>query len=208
MSLIAQWSLNDGSGNTASDISGNSHDGTLQGNASWVASGLGGAVSFDGTDSYISVPDHPSLRITGDLSIAFWLKKNAEAADWVRLVGKGTQDYRTYGVWAEYSGQRILFQQYDADYRYQLQLYSQAELDVGTWYHVACVAEDTAARIYIDGALDSTGQRSGTPYSTTEPLTIGYGIFDFLNGEMDDVRLYDHALTGSEVSSIYALGTP
>lgn len=209
MSLIGHWQLNDGSGSTASDVSGNGLDGTINGDPSWVASNLGGALAFDGAENYISVPDDAALRIIGDISILFWMRKDAEAADWARLVGKGESDYRNYGVWEEYDGKRILFQQYDRDNRYQLQLYSASELEIDTWYHVACVLNGATASIYIDGVLDASGTQSGVPPTTSDPLTIGYAeYFDYFSGTLDDIRLYNHALSASEISDIFGAGSP
>src|SRR5438046_3157020 len=93
--LVGYWRLDEGSGNRARDSSGYDHEGTLFGGPSWASGQIGaGALSFDGTDDYVSASESSALRL-GDLTVAFWMKKNAEATEWSRLVGKGNSSLRT-----------------------------------------------------------------------------------------------------------------
>jgi hypothetical protein len=158
-------------------------------------------LSFNGTSGVVTIPSTPELTITGDLTIALWVYKNSEAADWVRLVGKGTTTVRTYGVWEENgAGARILFQMYDGNNAAVLSYYSNGTIPLNQWTHVACRMSGTAATIFINGSPSGTGTRNGTPGSSADPVTLGYGGFHtYWPGRLDDVRIYDRALSNADI---------
>src|SRR5262245_60540798 len=134
--LVGHWKL-DG---TANDGSGSGLHGSLVGGPTWTPGRIGQALQFDGVTDSVSVPDSPALRLTGDLTIAFWMRKDREASDWQRLVGKGDAVARNYGVW-EWVGApgHILFQQYDASGNAILNLTSAAQVPIGKWTHVTAL---------------------------------------------------------------------
>jgi len=57
------------------------------------------ALDFDGVDDYVSVPDADALDIVGDITLETWVNPSAISDDWVRLIGKGRDSDRTYGLW-------------------------------------------------------------------------------------------------------------
>jgi hypothetical protein len=202
--LVLHWKLDDLSGTSAADSSGHANTGTLANGPIWTTGMSAGALSFDGVDDKVSATDKTNLRITGNISIAFWMKKTSEATDWQRLVGKGNSTVRSYGVWEESgAGKRLLFQQYNSSGSSVLDLFSTTNLNVGTWYHVACVVNGNNAQIYINGVLDSSGTRSGTPGISSDPFSIADGgVYGKFPGSLDDVRLYNRALSALEISTI------
>jgi hypothetical protein len=208
--LLAHWKLDDAIGTAAADVSGNNNTGILLNGPSWTAGTRGGALSFDGVDNSVSVADNPSLRMTGDCTFALWVRKNSEAADWQRLIGKGNPMQRSYGLWEEAgAGKRILFQQYAADGTPIVNLFSNAQLDAGRWYHVACVVSGSAVSLYINGSLNATGIRSGTACTSADPLTLGYaGYHAYFPGLLDEVRVYNKALSSTEIVELATTSTP
>jgi hypothetical protein len=73
--LVAEWHFDEGEGSVLKDSSGNGNDGVIYG-AIWVDGKYGGALSFDGVDDYVEVPDAPQLSGGGkDLTIEAWIKK-------------------------------------------------------------------------------------------------------------------------------------
>jgi PKD repeat protein len=204
--LVAHWTLDDGSGMTAADATGHGNTGTITGGAAWTSGVRGGALSFDGADDYVSVPDAPSLRLTGDCTFAFWMYKTSEAADWQRLLGKGAPNVRNYGLWEEAgAGKRILFQQYAGDGTPILGLFSTTAIEVGAWYHIAGVVSGSTVSLYVNGALDASTVRAGTPGTSADPLTIGYaGYHAKYPGRLDDVRVYSRALSAAEIAALLA----
>jgi hypothetical protein len=121
--LVGHWPLDEAaSASTAADVAG-SFDGSYLGASTRSANVPPAMVGFpdpasrdfSGAGGSVSVPNAAALQFTGDMTIAFWMYKTSEAADWQRLVGKGNSTLRNYGVWEESgAGTRILFQQYNA----------------------------------------------------------------------------------------------
>jgi hypothetical protein len=209
--LIAYWRLDENSGTNAADASGYGHAATLLNGATWSTSGPTSVSfsntsvgSFNGSTASASVADATDLQITGDLTIAFWMNRAAASADYTRMVGKGNNIQRNYGVWTgPLIGYRVLFQQYNASGTSVLDLQSTTAPAVGTWYHIACTISGTTAKIYVNGNLEGTATRSGTPGTSTAALTFAYaGFHTYFNGSIDDVRIYNRALTAAEVGGL------
>ena len=75
-SLVGWWKLDDGSGTTAADSSGNGSHGTLNGTLEWVEGVLGGALQFDGSTGYVDIPANSNQAVInkGDFSMMAWIK--------------------------------------------------------------------------------------------------------------------------------------
>src|SRR5450759_5412343 len=86
--LVGYWKFDEGTGTNATDSSGMGNNGTLTNGPTWTTGKVGGALSFDGTDDYVNVPDNPSLDMSGNLTIEFWHKWNV-FKDYGASVGKG-----------------------------------------------------------------------------------------------------------------------
>ncbi|MFC1805672.1 LamG domain-containing protein [Planctomycetota bacterium] len=172
-----------------------------------IVGDLDTSVRLDGVNQYVSVPSAADLQITGDLTIELWYNKVAETGDWVRMVGKGNGTHRTYGLW-DWGGAsgRIKFQQYNSGSS-RVENDSNADVPAGQWAHVVATVEGNTTRLYVDGKLDKTVNRSGPPSTSGDPLTIGYaGFHTRFNGYMDEVAIYDHALTGGRIATHYNVG--
>ena len=75
--MLGWWRLNEGSGSTASDSSGNNNDGTLVGNPQWVVGVAGSALEFNGTSDFVNCGNDESLDITGPITITCWMRPSA-----------------------------------------------------------------------------------------------------------------------------------
>jgi hypothetical protein len=200
--LVGYWSFDEGSGTIAKDYSGNGNDGTIYGGATWTTGKVGSALSFDGVNDYVNVPDATMLRIPGDITIVFWMKKKLEATDWQRIVGKGNSAYRNYGVWEEAgTGKKILFQQYGGGCNF----FSNGTVELNQWYFIASVRQNlTVGKIFINDQITQASCSSGSTYTSSDPLTIGYaGFHTYFPGLIDEVRIYNRALSDSEIKALY-----
>jgi hypothetical protein len=201
--LVAHWNLDDSHGSSALDSSANGNTGTLVNGPAWTQGVSGGALRFDGIDDAVSVTDTSVLRLVGNCTFALWVKKDREVSDWQRLIGKGNPTQRNYGIWEEAGlGKRILFQQYAANGTPIIDLFSASSIEVGSWYHIACVVNGNTVLLYINGKLDATGSRSGIPGTSSDPLTLAGGFHAPFPGSLDDVRVYARALSASEVAGL------
>ena len=210
-SLISHWTLDETAGSTAADSVG-TNNGTLTNmdpNTDWVIGRVGGALDFDGNNDFVTIPDSAELRLTGDFSVACWMYKEAEASDWVRLVGKGASGPRNYGLWQERgNNDRILWQVKVGGTFFNL--YSSTHTSLNTWYHVAGTLSGNTMTIYVNGVPEGTLLFSGTPQTSNDPVTIGYSpnYHTYWNGKIDDVQIFSGALTAAEVLSLAQIPAP
>jgi hypothetical protein len=219
--LLAYWSFDQVSGSTVADDSGNGHNGSNQG-ASPISNGMfGGAMHFDGVNDYISVPsfDIPS----SGLSISAWIRSNRFANDPActfqdcRIVSKGTstasQDH--YWMLSTYpTGNN------NVTLRFRLKTNGQTDtlvanasgnLSENQWIHVVAVYDGAQMRLYKNTVAAGSLFKSGPVNNNSNvPINIGrnpdgYGEW---SGEIDELRIYDRALTTAEITSLFNGVTP
>jgi large repetitive protein len=201
---LAHWKGDDG----AIDSSGNGFAGTLSPGATTSKDVAplkvpnAGSFGLDGTAGVVSIPDAPVLRMPRDFTISFWKRKTANVADWVRIVGKGNGGQRNFGLW-EYPGDggQLKFQIYNQNGGSVLEVDSQAMPSINTWHHIVCWVSVNAAGLCVDGKPAAFGTRTGDPGIAPDPITFGHaGYHGFFPGQIDDIRLYDRALSMSEIA--------
>jgi len=153
----------------------------------------------------ISVPDAPGLRMSGDFTLSFWKRKTALNNDWVRIVGKGGGGPRNFGVWEFPGGEnRLKFQVYNPQGGPSLDLDTPA-IPLNTWAHILVLVAGSSGQCWMNGQLVGNAQRTGDIATSADPLTIGHaGYHSFFAGQVDDVRLYNRALSTSEILYIAA----
>jgi len=204
---IRYYRFDEVSGTTAYDSSSNMGHGAYVGSPALgqpgaLAGSSNGSVFLDGSDDEVSVPDAADLRLTGDMTVEMWYQKDVERGDWVRVAGKGNPTHRNYGVW-DWKGNdgRVKFQQFNNGGSV-LENDSVSSIPVDQWAHVVATVEGNTTRLYIDGQLDSTATRSGPPSTSNDPLRIGYaGLHDRFQGYVDEVAVYDAALSAGQVKA-------
>lgn len=193
--LAGWWKFDEGSGTTAYDSAGN-NNGTIY-YATWTSGQIGGALSFDGSDSYVSVPDNDnSLDMDNEMTITAWIKPSS--VDVLCIVSKVGE--ATNYVFEIIFGTLELFDDY-GDY------YSTSNVTTGVWQHVAVtLKKGDSVKFYINGAPAGTSAQT-TPFGSVnnEPLVIGMAgaYFDPFNGDIDEVRIYNRALSAGEIQQIY-----
>ena len=92
--LIGYWKFDETSGTTAHDASGNGHDGTLNGDSQWAAGMLGGALEFDGEGDYVDIGNDPIFNITGQITVACWIKVSQFTDSWQAIFTMGDDSWR------------------------------------------------------------------------------------------------------------------
>ena len=158
---------------------------------------FGNALQFDGVDDSFSTASNLSaLSITGNITLETWIKFDQVHADWVRLIGKGDNNNRNYGLWLATTG-KLLFQIYGGT---ALGLESTTALQPGIWYHISATRNGNTAKIYINGIEDATTTTTVNPQTNTLPLTVGYGnMHTWLKGALDEVRVWNVARSLSQI---------
>jgi hypothetical protein len=205
LSLIGWWKFDEGYGTIALDNSGYGNHGNFGGNPQWVAGYDGNALEFDGSGDFLDCGDNPSLEISDAVSITAWIKVGNLGID--QKIGgnqNGTNGGYKMGI---FSNNKVEFEIRTSSNSATLNRNANGgtELMEDVWYHVAGVysQEDGYIRTYVNGNLDrqlatteELGASPGTFYIGCEPFNTGSNNF---NGVMDDVRLYNKALTQDEI---------
>ncbi len=209
--LVGSWHFNEGSRTTAADSSGNNNHGNLVNGPTWVSGKFGYALSFDGINDYVSVPSSSSLNLNNEFSILAWVF-DREINSYSVYVGKIdsplTNNYYIY-VDARYGVSNALrFVYYNNGVRYEVA----ANFTPNEWFHVAGVVRRLDSthyqqEIWVNGVLKNSAIRTVSAGSNTAPLCIGsycLGSEDnYLNGTIDEVRIYNRALSEEEIQALY-----
>ena len=196
--LVGYWKFDEsgwnGTKNEVKDISGHGNHGTAHGDATTVAEGkLGRAGTFDGDGDYLDCGNDESLNITGPITIELWLK----AKSW----GSGNGDYF---VSKAQSNQGYVLEQDAGSVRFRLfekgVLAGQATFpnpSLNAWHHVVGTYDGTNLRLYLDGVLKDTSGTVPPITGTGGNLYISwwFGAYGFFNGLIDEVKIYNYALT-------------
>lgn len=228
LGLIGHWKLDETSGTTAVDSSGNGNDGTMQGGMTAADDTQPGAVgtslAFDGVDDYINVPHDASLTPTNnELSVSFWVRPDVDWDDetdqvWY-LIGKyeNSNDLGWHIGVSGFNSENLRVQLGKGGGSFTTIDTPGLDWERSQWYHIALVLQldgaGTTYSWYRDGVLlrndTSTGVNSANIIWGTEDLWLGDSVINNrLNGALDDIRVYDRALTASEVVQLYQMGAP
>jgi hypothetical protein len=207
--LLAHWAFDDGSGVTAQDNSGNGHTGTLLGDPKWVTGVIGsGALSLDGSDGLVEVGHDASLSLSDTLTITTWVKLNDLNTYYFLLCkqpsGTAGDNYPGNYEFRTESGTGALQFGHQETEGEQYTFYtSTSAITAGQWYHVAVtVTKGKFVQFYIDGVdAGSAAQSTNFGVLNQEPVRIGgrKDGYSFFNGFLDDVYLYDRALSAGQV---------
>ncbi len=216
--LQAYYAFNNGTGTVAIDSSTYKRNGAVNG-AVWTAGRSGNGLSFDGVDDYVLIP-----RMNNDeMSISAWFYKNANDTTNADAIFGGS---RWVGVkegfdvrFHRYSPNTLEFILFTRD-RNGVITGKTAKYkfnnSVGNWYHVAGTYKKTTGeqKLYIDGKLVNTqihpAGNTVMPLAYYSDMRIGYSRSNngYFNGIIDEVRLYNRALSTIEVENLYKGVTP
>ena len=213
--LVAHWPLDDGSGTVAADVTGNGSDGTLNGDPQWVAGKIGGALEFDG-DDYVDCGNQDILNFgTNDWTITAWIRTTQPDPDRGTIFANGSDNS---------GGIRFTLATHEAnpnhitlttdDNSTKTQALGATVVNDGEWYHIAGMRQGTTISVYVNGVLDGTNTvPAGIDFSGSSQAHAYLGAIDgnsdpatvalekIYVGIIDDVRVYNSALTEAELQA-------
>ena len=192
---VGWWRLN---GN-AEDSSGNNNHGTLFGNPPWATGKIGDAVEFDGRHDYVDCGNDPSLDITGEITISAWIYPTGSGVStYPRIVDKSD------GAGYADAGYKVYLRS-EENYILTLSaggtgIYSSSSVVLNTWNYVAFITAGTQWKFFLNGVWEQWDE-SALPSSSSNPLFIGNSPAGnrHFEGMIDDVRIYNMALTQEEI---------
>jgi PKD repeat protein len=217
--LVGWWP---GEGNANDLISGN--NGTLQGGATYVSSMVGQGFHFNGVDGSVQIPDSPSYK-PANVTVDAWVKfdsldsvtsspglqyivfKRSANSGWIEAytLVKARDDPAGTGL------DRFALAIAPADGGYHVRVFSTTVIQVGQFYHVALTYDGSVVKLYVNGNLEGQETANFPLNYAARPLfigTTGEPIFDGkLNGTVDEVGIYNRALSASEIRAIYDAGS-
>ena len=210
--LVGLWHFDEGSGvTTVADSSGNGNDGNVYEATTGVSGEFGNALSFDGLDEYVSVPDSTSLDLLGEITVEAWIKV-AVHKNYNAIVIKGEDGAENYELLLTSSGLLYSTIKFTDGTRYYPSV-PNAITDT-EWHHVAMTYKPGEWRIYVDGVKEAERMDiSKTPLINDVPLFIGAEQYNgslmsgrFFNGTIDEVRIWDGALTAEQIEDSFNHG--
>ena len=204
--LAGHWRFDDGTGSIAVDSSGNGRRGTLTYGPKWTTTAecrIGACLSFDGVDDYVKVADTAGLKLTGDVTVAAWIKPSALGTK--QSVVSKRYEFELGPIAAaspfglgwfhkEPSGTAVTGKLTDVT-------------QAGQWQQVVLVRGGATKSItgYRNGVVSLRSSYPTAPGTSTYDVAIGRHAAggQHFKGLIDDVRIYDRALSDGEVAALY-----
>jgi hypothetical protein len=196
--LVGYWSLDDGTSTQATDFSGNGNTGTLTNGPTWVQGKRGKAVSFDGTDDYLDLGTPSASAFgTGDFTLSLWAKTST--SNFLTLMGSFNN-----GPWylsvGDGSAPGVL-QFYDGNY-----IKSTITWNDGAWHLLTVKRSSGNLYLYIDGVSAASPVASSVNYAAAATRIGAIPNGYYFNGSIDEVRIYNRALSAEEIQLLYTIG--
>ena len=198
--LVAAYGFDETTGTSVGDASGSGNAGSIGGGALRTASGkYGGAISFDGVNDMVTVPDSNSLDLKTGMTLEAWINPTV-ASGWRTAILKETTNdlvYALYGV-SSYGGL----------VRPSSWISSSGDIGgtgappTGQWTHLATTYDGATWRLYVNGTQVASKAFALQIPTSTGALRIGGNSVwgEWFSGLIDEVRIYDHALSALEVA--------
>ncbi len=217
--MVSYWNFDEESGTTAYDSAG-SNDGTIYGGPQRVDGHEENALDFDGVDDYVNLNNPSSLQPSGAYTISVWVYREGDGTGvfngivtTAKKTGTTDRGFNGYSL-LYYPGGNVVRLYHDedgaGDWKYAE---SNGDLALNTWYYLTAVWDNPTMILYIDGvAQPTTGSANNITYHADTESAIGQywwnGGEGFFNGIIDEVAIYDYALSASEVWEHYQSGIP
>ena len=197
--LVAAYGFNEGTGTVLTDLSGKGNHGTING-ATWTTSGkFGNALVFNGTGAQVTVANSTSLQLTTGMTLEAWVYPTTTPTGWRSVVAKNVDNFyleasswpdnrpAVGGTWASGNQNTI----------------GGAALPVNAWTHLAATFDGSMVRLYVNGAQVASQTQTTQLVPTSGSLQIGGDSFpdQFFAGRIDEVRIYNRALTTAEIAT-------
>lgn len=209
---VLHWKLDETSGTTAADATPHGNNGTLtnMGGSPWVAGVQNGALNFGSSNDYVTISNNSSLQITGDLTIALWIKPTTVGVRRCSLLHKNYGG--EYSVTLEQNGSVCFSYGRSTDSGYYWAGYVVPAGTIGNnqWQHIVLTRTivTNEVKAYVGGklagsAMYPTGANYYPPVATTSPVKVGAGFSNDYNGLIDDVIIAGKVLSAEDVQTLF-----
>ena len=197
--LVLALAFDENSGTTVADTSGGNHSGAAL-NTAWTSGKYGAALTFNGTNSWVTVNSAAALNLTTAQTLEAWVYPTTTSG-WRSVVMKEPNGL----YYLEASNGSVAGAGPSAGLNTgSLQdVYGPAGLPLNTWSHVATTWDGATLRMFVNGVQVASKAVSGPLLTSTQPLRIGGNSTwgEYFAGKIDEVRIYNRALSATEVQS-------
>jgi len=200
--LVAWWKFDETNGTVAYDSSGNGNDGNLSGGLTWTTGKIGGALSFDGVNDLVRVNGNwPSSNSPRAISV--WFFTNNTHRGNIFTFGDGARINTRFSVLTNYGENGNLH------FCGQGNDVGLGSMTFNQWRHLCVTYSSNLINAFVDNQLfASVSKNLNTDGSM--PLIVGSNSLtrddEFFSGKLDDLRVYDRALSAAEVQALYNMG--
>ena len=198
--LVAAYGFNEAGGVLqVTDASGQGNTGTISGATRTLAGKFGGALSFNGTSAWVTVADAASLDLSTGMTIEAWVQPSS-VTGWRTVVLKEAPNGLAYSL---YSGNNALQPAGYVHPTADIGVNGTAAMVVNTWTHLAVTYDGQTLRMLVNGVEVNAEPAPGGTVTSDGILRIGGNAFwgEYFRGIIDEVRIYNRALTAAEVQT-------
>ncbi len=203
--LVGYWHFDEGTSTVTYDATSHKNNGLIYGGANWVKGKVGGALDFNGINNYVALP--PNFLNVVDFTFIAWVKWNG-GGNWQRIFDFGQNTNANMFLTPKSGANTLRFaitisgsnneQRLNTDY-----------LPVGEWKFIAVVLDGDIGRLYVDGVLKDTQTITLNPNQVVGANNwfgkSQYTADEYFNGLIDEIRIYNRALSEEEIKTIYEL---
>jgi hypothetical protein len=198
--LVAWWKFDETNGTVAYDSSGNGNDGSLGNGPTWTTGKIGGALSFDGVNDYVNLGNFGFFNNREVLSVSFWAKIISTPNAYNEIITQTNLNAVSIT-----SSRKVHFNSFQGSW--DIGLDSSTSIELNQWKFITTSRDSSSVYIFIDGNLNSSTSSFTKSSSNGYNTLIGAkGGGNYLHGTLDDLRIYDRALSAAEVQALYNLG--
>ncbi len=211
--IVSHWKFDEGSGNIAYDSVG-TNDGSIYG-ATWTTGKINGALSFDDVDDYVVIADDPSLRFTqyDSFSVSFWAKPSNGGYVFSKLNAYPQSGIFGYALRWLSDTYKFQFMTQESGVDNVFVDTTNNSVHAGIWYFGTAVYDNKNMKVYLNAELKGTNF-FGLDTGSTSPdnnFAIGVRLLPSIleqhfGGIIDDVIIFDRALSDQEIREIYIMG--
>jgi hypothetical protein len=197
--LVAAYGFNETTGTNVLDSSGNDLTGVISGATRTTTARSGQALTFDGVNDWVTVNDAAALDVT-TVTLEAWVRPTT-LSGWRTVIMKETANSLAYTLYAHDNAPRPAA--YINNGGPDLDVLGTVALPVNAWTHLAMTYDGATMRLYMNGTLAATRSATGNILATADPLRIGGNApwGEYFAGQIDDVRIYNRALTEAEIQT-------
>ena len=197
--LVAAYSFDEGAGTAVGDTSGSGNAGVVSG-ATWAPGRFGQALTFDSAGDWVTVPDAASLDLTTGMTLEAWVNPSLLSL-WRSVLMKEAPNYFVYSLYVNPNASGHA----EAVIGGTSAIASGGPiLPLDTWSHLASTYDGSTIRLYVNGSQVASASRGGAIGTSTGAFRIGGNSVwpdEFWSGRIDEVRIYNRALSAAEIQT-------